>query len=106
MKPKVEEADDVRNLINTNSRIEYTAIGEGCMRNLQHGDIIQLERRGYFFVDQVALGDKKIRLHYIPDGKMNPMSKLNSQLDPKYAVKGENAGSHKVAANKAELKKK
>jgi hypothetical protein len=75
------------------------------MRNLRQGEIIQLERRGFFYVDQIAFGDKKIRLHYIPDGKMNPMSKLNSQMDPKYTVKGENASSNKIAANKSEQKK-
>jgi glutamyl-tRNA synthetase len=50
-KKKIEENDDVTQLVNTNSRIEYTAIAEGCMRHLQKGDIIQLERRGFFFVD-------------------------------------------------------
>lgn len=39
-KQKVEENDDVRNLVNTNSRVEYTAIAEGCMRNLKHGQIL------------------------------------------------------------------
>lgn len=39
-KKKVEENDDVTQIVNTNSRIEYTAIAEGCMRNLQKGDVI------------------------------------------------------------------
>jgi hypothetical protein len=50
-KKKVEENDDVKTIVNPHSRIEYTAIGEGCMRNLRHGEIIQLERRGFFYVD-------------------------------------------------------
>ena len=33
------------------------------------------------------------------------MSKLNSQMDPKYTVKGENASNNKIAANKSEQKK-
>jgi len=36
-KQKVEENDDVRNLVNTSSRVEYSAIAEGCMRNLKQG---------------------------------------------------------------------
>lgn len=80
-KKKVEENDDVKEIVNKNSRIEYTAIAEGQMRHLQHGDIIQLERRGFFFVDHIALGDKKLTLNYIPDGKLNPMSKLTHQFD-------------------------
>lgn len=34
-KKKVEENDDVKSLVNHNSRIEYTAIAEGCLRNIQ-----------------------------------------------------------------------
>ena len=33
-KKKVEETDNVKDLVNHNSKIEYTAIGEGSMRNL------------------------------------------------------------------------
>lgn len=50
-KKKIEENDDVKQLVNNNSKIEYTAIGEGAMRNLQKGQYIQIERRGYFYVD-------------------------------------------------------
>jgi glutamyl-tRNA synthetase len=50
-KRKIEENDDVKQLVNHNSRIEYTAIAEGSLRNIQRGVSIQLERRGYFFID-------------------------------------------------------
>ena len=50
-KKKLEENEKVMDFVNTNSKIEYTAIAEGHLRNLQKGDIIQLERRGYFYVD-------------------------------------------------------
>ena len=102
-KPKIEETDDVKLLVNTSSRVEYSAIAEGCMRNLKKGDVIQLERRGFFYVDNSSIGDKKIRLHYIPDGKVNPMSKLNNKVA--FSSKGENAAEEKKAANKSELKK-
>jgi glutamyl-tRNA synthetase len=50
-KQKVEENDDVKDIVNKNSKAQYSAIGEGIMRHLNKGDIIQIERRGYFFVD-------------------------------------------------------
>jgi len=75
-KKKVEENDDVKNLVNHNSKVEYTAIAEGSLRNIQHGQSIQLERRGYFFVDQIAFNDKMITLNFIPDGKTKSMSAI------------------------------
>lgn len=50
-KKKVEDTDDVKLLVNHNSRIEYSAIAEGSLRNIQQGASIQLERRGFFYVD-------------------------------------------------------
>jgi glutamyl-tRNA synthetase len=102
-KKKIEEGDDVTQIVNTNSRIQYTAIAEGSMRHLQHGAIIQLERRGFFFVDQAAFGERKLVLNYIPDGKMNPMSKLTHQIDAAELQKGKD--KNMVLANKAETKK-
>lgn len=92
-KKKLEEKDEIKDWANPNSKIEYSAIGEGCMRNLQKGDIIQLERRGYFYVDTIALGEKKIRLNFIPDGKTTRMSTISHVLDAKLGTKGEGAGA-------------
>ena len=101
-KQKVEENDDIKLLVNHNSKIEYVAIAEGSMRNLQHGDKIQLERRGYFFVDQIAFGDRQMRLNFIPDGKTKSMSVISHKLDQKEVA----GGKGKVAgANKSEQKK-
>lgn len=50
-KKKIEENDDVTGLVNPNSKVQYTALAEGSMRHLQHGQVIQLERRGFFYVD-------------------------------------------------------
>lgn len=50
-KQKVEENDDVKDIVNKNSKAQYSTIGEGIMRHLKKGDMIQIERRGYFFVD-------------------------------------------------------
>lgn len=52
------------------TRVETTAQGDANIRRLQKGDIIQLERKGYFIVDKVAFreGDPYEMLA-IPDGK-------------------------------------
>lgn len=39
-KPKVEEGESVKDCVNLTSKITYTAIAEGSVRNLQKGDII------------------------------------------------------------------
>jgi glutamyl-tRNA synthetase len=102
-KRKVEENDDVKQLVNYNSRIEYTAIAEGSLRTIQRGQSIQLERRGYFFVDQAAFGDsKKLRLNFIPDGKTKSMSVISHKLDQKEVAGGKGKAD---GANRAEAKK-
>jgi glutamyl-tRNA synthetase len=39
-KKKLEENDKLEDFVNKYSKIEYTAIAEGSIRNLQKGDII------------------------------------------------------------------
>jgi glutamyl-tRNA synthetase len=104
-KKKVEENDDVKQLVNHNSRIEYTAIAEGSLRSIQRGASIQLERRGYFFVDQAATGQegkKTIKLNFIPDGKSKNMSAISHKLDAKEIAGGKGKAD---GANRAEAKK-
>jgi glutamyl-tRNA synthetase len=102
-KKKVEENDDVKQLVNHNSRIEYTAIAEGSLRTIQKGASIQLERRGYFFVDQAIFGEsKKLRLNFIPDGKTKSMSVISHKLDQKEVAGGK---GKLEGANRADAKK-
>jgi glutamyl-tRNA synthetase len=101
-KKKIEDGDDVKTIVNTNSRVQYTALAEGCMRHLKKGDILQLERRGYFFVDQIAFGDKKLTLNFIPDGKMKSMSVVQNTFDAGNLSKGKEESK---GPNKAEIKK-
>lgn len=53
-----------------------TAIGDITMRTLSKGDVLQLERRGYYIVD-VAYDsqqpDQPIVLFNIPDGRTKNM---------------------------------
>ena len=51
-KPKPEEEDKIEDIVNKESKAEYRAVGEGLLKSLKQGDKIQLERRGFFFVDK------------------------------------------------------
>jgi len=56
--------------VNPHTKFEFTAQGDPNMRTLQKGDIIQLERKGYFIVDAPLLkAGKPMVLLSIPDGK-------------------------------------
>eukprot|EP00195_Chlamydomonas_chlamydogama_P010601 CAMPEP_0202902822 /NCGR_PEP_ID=MMETSP1392-20130828/17067_1 /ASSEMBLY_ACC=CAM_ASM_000868 /TAXON_ID=225041 /ORGANISM="Chlamydomonas chlamydogama, Strain SAG 11-48b" /LENGTH=734 /DNA_ID=CAMNT_0049589629 /DNA_START=191 /DNA_END=2395 /DNA_ORIENTATION=- len=69
-KKKVEEDDDFMTLVNEHTRYDWAALGDPNMRTLQKGDIIQLERKGYFIVDEpLTKAGKPIVLFSIPDGR-------------------------------------
>lgn len=69
-KKKVEEDDDFMALVNENSRSTSSALGDANMRTLQRGDILQLERKGYFRVDEPQTKPgKPMVLFLIPDGR-------------------------------------
>ena len=69
-KPKLEEGDDFEAVVNQNTLWESKASGEPAMRNLQTGDIIQLERKGFFRVDSpLQMNGDAMVLVAIPDGK-------------------------------------
>jgi hypothetical protein len=46
------QGEDIKDFINPHSRKMSLAIGEPALRNVQHGTIIQLERKGFFRVDK------------------------------------------------------
>lgn len=102
-KKKVEENDSIPDITNHNSKLQTLAVGEGTMRNLKVGEYIQIERRGFFYVDKIACGGQKLTLNFVPDGKSKAMSTITHKLDAKEAAKGKGEGSQ--AANKAEAKK-
>uniref|UniRef100_A0A1D1YWX2 glutamate--tRNA ligase n=2 Tax=Anthurium amnicola TaxID=1678845 RepID=A0A1D1YWX2_9ARAE len=69
-KKKLEDEEDVTDFLNPCSKRETLALGDSNMRNLKHGEIIQLERRGYFRCDVTFLRPSKpIVLVAIPDGR-------------------------------------
>uniref|UniRef100_A0A7N0U843 glutamate--tRNA ligase n=1 Tax=Kalanchoe fedtschenkoi TaxID=63787 RepID=A0A7N0U843_KALFE len=73
-KKKLEEGEDFVDVINPTTKREITAIGDSNMRNLKRGDIIQLERKGYFRCDVPFLRPSKpIVLYVIPDGRQQSL---------------------------------
>jgi len=51
-KAKVEPTDDFEKIINQDSKHEELSVGDFNLKQLKQGDIIQLERRGYYRVDK------------------------------------------------------
>ncbi|RHZ04383.1 hypothetical protein DYB31_014200, partial [Aphanomyces astaci] len=75
------ESDNFQDHLTPVTRAEMRAIGDHGLRNLKTGDVIQLERRGYFRVDQPFLSkDRPLVLFMIPDGKQRAMSTLSTNL--------------------------
>jgi glutamyl-tRNA synthetase len=82
-KPKIEDDDDIKDLINPVSSVDTAAIGDPLLKTLPKGSMLQLERRGYYIVDVPAfpLG-KPMLLIKIPDGKAKDTSSIKSKVDP------------------------
>ncbi|GJY43330.1 glutamate--tRNA ligase, cytoplasmic, partial [Tanacetum coccineum] len=55
--------------VNPNSKKEITAVMDENMRKLKHGEILQLERKGYFRCDVLFSPSKPIVLYAILDGR-------------------------------------
>lgn len=68
---QVEEEDDFAELVNAKTKFEAAAVGDLNMAACKKGDIIQLERKGYYIVDQPYGGspDQPAVLFNIPDGR-------------------------------------
>ncbi|KAL2254235.1 glutamate--tRNA ligase, cytoplasmic [Sesamum indicum] len=75
-KKKLEEDEDFIDVVNPCTRTETSALGESDMRNLKRGDVIQLERKGYYRCDAPFIrSTKPIVLFAIPDGKQQTVAK-------------------------------
>ncbi|KAK9920119.1 hypothetical protein M0R45_028680 [Rubus argutus] len=69
-KKKLEEGEDFIDVLNPCTEKETAALGDSNMRNLKCGDVLQLERKGYFRCDVPYLrASKPIVLFAIPDGR-------------------------------------
>lgn len=102
-KPSLKEEDKVEDFINQNSRVKSEGFAEKDMGLVKVGDFIQIERRGFFFVDKDLTTHGEVVLHFIPDGKTKNMSKIASKIASSSLAKGE--GEEFKGANRAEAAK-
>lgn len=69
-KAKLEDGDVFQDFINPETKFESAALCDPCLRNVNAGDVIQLERKGFYRVDKAYGGPgKPAVLITIPDGK-------------------------------------
>ncbi|KAI4374043.1 hypothetical protein MLD38_012088 [Melastoma candidum] len=75
-KKKLEEGEDFLDVLNPCTKKVTSAIGDSNMRNLNRGDVLQLERKGYFRCDVPFVRPlKPIVLFAIPDGRQATVQK-------------------------------
>mmetsp|Transcript_26834 Transcript_26834/g.39710 ORF Transcript_26834/g.39710 Transcript_26834/m.39710 type:complete len:877 (-) Transcript_26834:144-2774(-) len=80
-KEKLEEDDVLTDCLTEVTKAESTVEGDALLKTLAKGDIIQLERRGYYRVDQPYRSpEKPVVLFMVPDGKSKAMSGLAGKL--------------------------
>lgn len=81
-KEKLEEGDKFEDYVNPTTIATTKAVGDAGLKSLQKGEIIQLERRGFYRVDSPYINNttKPIVLYMIPDGKSKAMGGLAGQL--------------------------
>ncbi|PHJ23474.1 glutamate-trna ligase [Cystoisospora suis] len=73
-----QEESDWEKFINPVTQYDTLALGDPLLMKVKEGDLLQLERRGYFRVDEA--GDK-IVLIKIPDGRSKAMSAVSTKVD-------------------------
>jgi glutamyl-tRNA synthetase len=79
--PKLDEGDDFQAAINPITKLETTLVGEPALRLMQAGDIIQLERKGFFRCDRAFIdNDRPAVLFAIPDGKQKGLVGLADKI--------------------------
>lgn len=62
------------------TKFETEAVGDANMRSLQKGDVIQLERKGYYIVDQpLTKPGGQVVLFNIPDGRAKSVGTTKPQ---------------------------
>ena len=70
LKDKIEEEDDVKQILNYNSILPHAAKGEAAMRTVKKGEIIQVERRGFYICDvPYVRAAAPMKFFFVPDGK-------------------------------------
>ncbi|KAM6950221.1 bifunctional glutamate/proline--tRNA ligase isoform 2-T2 [Lycodopsis pacificus] len=78
--------DDFKEYINKNTKMEEKMLGDQCLLSLKKGDVIQLQRRGFYICDQPyepvspnSCKESPCVLLYIPDGHTKEMPTAGSK---------------------------
>ncbi|XP_060034442.1 bifunctional glutamate/proline--tRNA ligase isoform X2 [Erinaceus europaeus] len=102
-KPVLGKDEDFKQYINKNTKHEELMLGDPCLKDLKKGDIIQLQRRGFFICDQpyepvspFSCKEAPCILIYIPDGHTKEMPTSGSKEKNKTeTIKNETTASFK-----------
>ncbi|XP_021566699.1 bifunctional glutamate/proline--tRNA ligase isoform X4 [Carlito syrichta] len=102
-KPVLGKDEDFKQYVNKNSKHEELMLGDPCLKDLKKGDIIQLQRRGFFICDQpyepvspYSCKESPCILIYIPDGHTKEMPTSGSKEKTKAeTIKNETSASFK-----------
>ncbi|CAL8361118.1 unnamed protein product [Gadus morhua 'NCC'] len=85
-KPVLGKEEDFKAFINKESKLEEQMLGDPCLKDLKKGDIIQLQRRGFYICDQPyepispnSCKESPCVLLYIPDGHTKEMPTSGSK---------------------------
>uniref|UniRef100_H0V178 Glutamyl-prolyl-tRNA synthetase 1 n=1 Tax=Cavia porcellus TaxID=10141 RepID=H0V178_CAVPO len=85
-KPVLGKDEDFKQYVNKNSKREELMLGDPCLKDLKKGDIIQLQRRGFFICDEpyeptspYSCKEAPCVLIYIPDGHTKEMPTSGSK---------------------------
>jgi len=80
-KKKLEEGEDFKMFLNPVTKAESMGWGDPALRNLKQGEVVQLERRGFYICDRPYMGPEKgVVLFMVPDGRSKAMSTLSGAL--------------------------
>uniref|UniRef100_A0A674BTM8 Bifunctional glutamate/proline--tRNA ligase n=1 Tax=Salmo trutta TaxID=8032 RepID=A0A674BTM8_SALTR len=111
-KPVMGKEDDFKEYINKQSKLEEKMLGDPCLKDLKKGDIIQLQRRGFYICDQpyepispYSCKESPCVLLYIPDGHTKEMPTAGSKSKSQAATTDQvDAAVKQLLAFKAEFK--
>ncbi|XP_053315637.1 bifunctional glutamate/proline--tRNA ligase [Spea bombifrons] len=85
-KPVLGKEEDFKQYVNRNSKQEELMLGDPCLKTLKKGDIVQLQRRGFYICDEPyepisphSCKEAPCVLIYIPDGHTKEMPTSGSK---------------------------
>jgi glutamyl-tRNA synthetase len=89
---KLEEEQKVETVVNPNTWLETKATGEAALRATKRGQILQIQRRGFFVCDREWSAAEPLLLIYVPDGNQKASSVLSSKVSKKVEIQGPSQG--------------